>query len=57
MFHFARIMLFVIVWLALNAAMLPAWPWIARRMRDGADDLPPEPAQRSWDDRRTGEWS
>jgi hypothetical protein len=57
MLHFALIVLFVIVWLALNAAMLPAWPWIARRMRDEADDEPAEPAQRSWNDRRTGEWS
>jgi hypothetical protein len=56
MFHFARIMFFVIVWLALNAAILPAWPWIARRMNGKADDGPREPAQRLWHDRRTGEW-
>jgi len=33
MFHFARIAFFVVAWLALNAAFLPFWPWIARRMR------------------------
>jgi len=54
MFHFARIMLFVIVWLVVNAAILPAWPWIAQRMRDEADN---EPAARKFADyRRLGEW-
>lgn len=38
MFHFARIAFFVVAWLALNAAFLPFWPWIARRMRSDPDD-------------------
>ncbi len=57
MFHFVRISFFLIVWLALNVAILPMWPWIARRMNGKADDVPGKAAQRLWDDRRTGEWS
>lgn len=56
MFHFARITHFVVVWLALNVAILPLWPWIARRMRGKMDDALAEPAQDPRDDPRLGGW-
>jgi hypothetical protein len=54
-FHFARIMFFVIAWLVLNTALLPLWPWITRRMRSEPNDAPNKSAEPFWIDRRTGE--